>query len=383
MKPLSGIFDHFTRSGVRVLMEMAAQVPDCIHLEVGEPDFPTPPHIVEAAHAAACEGFTKYTSNAGLPSLREAIAGKVERENGFPCHPDQVVVTPGAVAALALGVLTVAGRDDEILIPDPGWPNYQAMAALAGARPVRFALHADRGFQPDVDEIESLVTPRTKAILVNSPGNPTGGILSRDVSEGLVRLAARRDLYVITDEVYEAFVYEGQHVALGSLDADGRVLSIFGFSKTYAMTGWRLGYLVATADLAARAASLLEPFASCASSVSQKAGEAALRGPQDCVRQFREAYRARRDLVRDALAGTSLLAAEPRGAFYALLDVGGKAATAMDFARALLEKERVAVTPCESFGPSGARLIRISFATADHLLKEGLARIASFARRPQ
>ncbi len=380
MKPLSGIFDHFTRSGVRVLMEMAAQVPDCIHLEVGEPDFPTPPHIVEAAHAAAREGFTKYTSNAGFPSLREAIAGKVERQNGFTCTPDQVVVTPGAVAALALAVLTVAGRDDEVLIPDPGWPNYQAITALAGARAARFTLHADRGFQPDLSEIEALVTPRTKAILVNSPGNPTGGVFTRETAEGLVRLAARRDLYVVTDEVYEAFVFEGEHIPLGRLDQEGRVLNIFGFSKTYAMTGWRLGYLVATAELAARGASLLEPFASCASSVSQKAGEAALRGPQDCVKQFRDAYRARRDLVRDALTGTGLLAAVPRGAFYALLDVSGKATTAMDFAKALLEKERVAVTPCESFGPSGARLIRISFATADHLLKEGLRRIASFAK---
>jgi len=380
MRPLSGIFEHFTRSGVRVLMELAARVPDCIHLEVGEPDFPTPDHIVEAAHAAARQGFTKYTSNAGFPSLREAMAAKVQRENGFACGPDQVVVTPGAVAALAIAVLTVAGRDDEILIPDPGWPNYQAIAALAGARAVRFRLHAERGFQPDLGEIEALVSPRTKAILVNSPGNPTGGVFTREVSEGLLRLASRRDLYLVTDEVYEAFVFEGEHVPLGRLDADGRVLSIFGFSKTYAMTGWRLGYLVATADLAARAASLLEPFASCASSVSQKAGEAALRGPQDCVHQFREAYRARRDLVRDALAGTGLLAAVPHGAFYALLDVSGTGRSAMDFARALLERERVAVTPCESFGPSGARLVRISFATADHLLKEGLRRLVQFAR---
>ena len=380
MKPLSPIFDHFTRSGVRVLMEMAARVPDCIHLEVGEPDFPTPAHIVEAAHAAARQGFTKYTSNAGFPSLREAIAAKVQRENGFACAPDQVVITPGAVAALAIAVLTVAGRDDEVLLPDPGWPNYRTIAALAGARAARFRLHAARGFQPDLGEIEALVTPRTKAILVNSPGNPTGGVFSPEVSEGLVRLASRRDLYVVTDEVYEAFVFEGEHVPLGRIDTEGRVLSVFGFSKTYAMTGWRLGYLVATPALAARAASLLEPFASCASSVSQKAGEAALLGPQECVRQFRDAYRARRDLVRDALAGTNLLAAVPRGAFYALLNVGGPDRTAMDFATALLERERVAVTPCESFGPSGAGQVRISFATADHLLKEGLRRIAAFAR---
>ena len=381
MKPLSEIFDHFTRSGVRVLMEMAANVPDCIHLEVGEPDFPTPPHIVEAAHAAARQGFTRYTPNAGLPSLREAIANKVRQENGFDCTPEKVVVTPGAVAALALGVLTVAGRDDEVLIPDPGWPNYQAMVALAGARPVRFPLHADRGFQPHLGEIEALVKPRTKAILVNSPGNPTGGVLSPQMVEGLVRLAARRDLYVISDEVYEAFVFDGEHVPLGRFDGEGRVLSVFGFSKTYAMTGWRLGYLVASAELAARAASLLEPFASCASSVSQKAGEAALRGPQDCVHRFREVYRARRDLVRDALADTDLLTAVPRGAFYALLDVSRTGFAAMEFAKELLEEQHVAVTPCESFGPGGAGKVRISFTTADDLLKEGLDRIARFARR--
>ena len=380
MKPLSEIFDRFTRSGVRVLMELAARVPDCIHLEVGEPDFPTPAHIVEAAYRAGREGFTKYTPNAGLPSLREAIAAKVRRENGLACVPDQVVVTPGAIAALALATLTVAGRDDEVLIPDPGWPNYQSIVALAGARPVHFPLRADRGFQPDPGEVEALVTPRTKAILVNTPGNPTGAVFTRETAEALVRLAARRDLYVISDEIYEAIVFEGEHVPLARFDGDGRVLTIFGFSKTYAMTGWRLGYLVTSRDLAPRAASLLEPITSCASSISQKAGEAALAGPQDCVRQFRDSYRARRDLVRDLLEGTDLLATVPRGAFYALLDIGRTGGTAMQFAQALLERERVAVTPCESFGPSGARAVRISFATADHLLKEGLGRLVAFAR---
>ena len=380
MRPLSGIFDHFTRSGVRVLMEMAANIPDCIHLEVGEPHFPTPPHIVEAAHAAARQGFTRYTANAWLPSLREAIAAKVRRENGFDCTPEKVVVTPGAVAALALAVLTVAGRDDEVLIPDPGWPNYQAMVALAGAQPVRFSLHAERGFQPHLGEIEALVRPRTKAILVNSPGNPTGGVFTPQVVEGLMRLAARRDLYVISDEVYEAFVFDGEHVPLARFDGEGRVMSVFGFSKTYAMTGWRLGYLVANAELAARAASLLEPFASCASSVSQKAGEAALRGPQDCVHTFRDVYRARRDLVLDAFADTGLLTAVPRGAFYALLDVSRTGLADMEFAVALLEKQHVAVTPCESFGPGGAGKVRISFATADDLLREGLTRLLRFTR---
>ncbi len=381
MKPLSEIFDRFTRSGVRVLMEMAARVPDCIHLEVGEPDFPTPAHIVEAAYRAGREGFTKYTPNAGLPSLREAIAAKVRRENGFPCLPDQVVVTPGAIAALALATLTVAGRDDEVLIPDPGWPNYQSIVALAGARPVYFPLRADRGLQPDPGEVEALVTPRTKAILVNTPGNPTGAVFTRETAEALVRLAARHDLYVISDEIYEALVFEGEHVPLARFDADGRVLSIFGFSKTYAMTGWRLGYLVTSRDLAPRAASLLEPIASCASSISQKAGEAALAGPQDCVRQFRDSYRVRRNLVRDILDGTGLLATVPRGAFYALLDARRTGKTGMQFAQALLERERVAVTPCESFGPSGAQAVRISFATAEHLLKEGLGRLVAFAGR--
>jgi aspartate aminotransferase/aminotransferase len=270
------------RSGIRVILDMALRIPDAIHLEIGQPDFPTPAHIVEAAHQAMRQGFTKYTANAGLLSLREAIAAKARRDNGIQASADDVVVTTGGMGGLFSAAAAVLDPGDEVLAPDPGYPNYEMMATLCHATTVRYPLTgmAD-GFQPDLDALPALVTPRAKAIIVNSPGNPTGSVISADALAAIVAFAQRHDLFVISDECYEKILFGGaMHVSPAALNGDGRVITVSSFSKTYAMTGWRIGYAIARAPVAATLSKLQEATVACASSVSQKAAEAALAGPR-------------------------------------------------------------------------------------------------------
>ena len=357
-------------------MELAAGMEGVIHLEVGEPDFDTPDPVIEGAFAAARAGWTRYTPNAGFLSLRQAIVEKLARENGLTAGPDQVVVTAGAVGALATATLAVVDPGDEVLVPDPGWPNYTSMALVAGARPVPYPLRRETGYLPDLDALERLVTPKTKLLLTNSPGNPTGAVFPGSVVRALVEFAQRHDLYLLSDEVYEALVFEGEHVPSARFDEDGRVISVFGCSKTYAMTGWRLGYGVASPPIAALMAKLQEPLVSCASSVSQKAAEAALAMDQSPVAVMRDAYRARRDAVVSILGPR--LASVPAGALYALVDVSSAGTDSYAIAKRLLSEVGVATAPGETFGASGAGTVRISLGTSTDLLAEGCRRIVAF-----
>jgi aspartate aminotransferase/aminotransferase len=379
MKPLSIASQSMRRSGIRVILDMALRIPDAIHLEIGQPDFPTPAHIVEAAHAAMRQGFTKYTANAGLLSLREAIAAKARRDNGIQASADDVVVTTGGMGGLFSAAAAVLDPGDEVLAPDPGYPNYEMMATLCHARTVRYPLTgmAD-GFQPDFDALPALVTPRTKAIIVNSPGNPTGSVISADALAAIVAFAQRHDLYVISDECYEKIIFGAPHISPASMDADGRVITISSFSKTYSMTGWRIGYAIARPPVPATVSKLQEATVACASSVSQKAAEAALAGPQECVTDMARAYQRRRDLALDILRAHGLPTYAPQGAFYLLIDIDGCGLDSEQFARALLSEKKVAVAPGSTFGTRGDRYIRISTATADDVLREGLERVCEF-----
>ena len=376
MKPVASNPAAMRRSGIRELMELAATVPDVLHLEVGDPDFPTPAPIAQAAAQAVRDGFTKYTPTAGLPSLRRALAAKLQRVNGFTVQPEQVVVTHGAVSGLMETFMALLEPGDEVLIPDPGWSNYESMGALVGARVVRYPLLAANDFQPDIADLEPLVTPATKAILFNNPGNPTGAVFDRATVEATVAFARRHDLYLISDECYDEMVFEGEHVSPARFDPDGRVVSLFSFSKTYAMTGWRLGYCAASPDVAALIAKIQEPVISCPSAVSQKAGEAALNGPQDCVQEMRDAYRRRRDLAVALLRERNLFVTSPQGAFYILADIIAVTRDSYAFAKELVMRSQVAVAPGEAFGPHGAGLVRLSLATDDATLAEGIRRLA-------
>jgi aspartate/methionine/tyrosine aminotransferase len=366
------------RSGIREIMDLSQGMADVVHLEVGEPGFPTPDHIALAAREAMDHGYTKYTPNAGLLSLRERIVSKLQTVNGLDVSVENVVVTTGAVGGIATALMAIVEPGEEVLIPDPAWPNFQMMATCSHVVPRLYRLSPENRFWPDLELLEDLVTPRCKAMIINSPCNPTGAVFAADLVQDLVDFAVRHDLYLIADEVYEQLVFEAEHVSPGRCDPDGRVVGVHSFSKTYAMTGWRVGYAVASEAVAGLIAKLQEPFFSCASSVSQKAAEAALAGPQDCVDEMREAYRERRDLIVDLLEAAGLAFVKPLGTFYVMVDITPFGMDSYTFAKELLREAGVAVAPGRTFGPSADGYLRISFAPTVKEIREGLARLASF-----
>jgi aspartate aminotransferase/aminotransferase len=364
------------RSGIRAVMDLARGREGVLHLEVGEPDFPTPSHVVEAAARGLRDGHTKYTANAGTVPLREAIAAKLAARNGLTVEPSQVVVTHGAVNALLTALMVLVERGEGILVPDPGWPNYQMMATMLGAEAIAYPLDAERGYEPDLERLSELAArPGAKVLLTNSPGNPTGGVWSRETVRRVVELAREHGLYVLSDEVYEEMLFEGEHVSPAVFDDDGRVVTVSAVSKTYAMTGWRIGYLAAAPELAGLVAKTQEAIVACPNAMAQVAAEAALTGPQDCVAEMRDAYRRRRDVAVEALAAAGLLISEPRGAFYILADVSGATDDTVAFARSLVVDHGLAVAPGATFGPGGDHAVRLSLASPAAVVEEGIARL--------
>jgi len=375
----SSIASSMPVSRIREIMELAWGDSEAIHLEVGEPDFPTPEHVVEAAYVAAKAGRTRYAPNAGLPELREALADKVTRRNGYEARPDQVVVTQGGIQALYLVLRALLEPGDEVLLPNPAWPNFRMIAHLLGARVLSYPLVAEGGFLPRLEDLERLVTPRTRAILVNSPSNPLGTVLPRELVEVLLAFARRRGLWFISDEVYDEIVFDEDFVSVGSVaDPSDRLVSIYSFSKVYAMTGWRVGYLVAPSDMAKLLTGMQEPIISCVNTPAQMAALAAVTGPQDVVRKMREAYRARRDDLLGILDHGGLPSSQPSGAFYVWTEVSKADMPSMDFARSLIEREHVAVAPGSAFGELGEGYVRLSLASSREDLLDGASRLVRF-----
>ena len=365
------------RSGIRQVMDLAWSLSEpVIGLHVGEPSFPSPPHVIEAARASYAAGDTHYVPNAGIAELRRAIAEKVSSANGFPVTERNVVVSAGGAQALHNAFSLTLGAGDEVLIPDPGWPNYAMAVQLLQAVPVRYPLRPERGFRPDLAELAGLVTDRTRVLVVNTPSNPLGTVLPASDVEALVRFAEDHDIWLLSDECYDALTFGSPHVGPGCFDRDGRVLGAFSFSKTYAMTGLRVGYLVADEGIIPHAAKLQEPLLACVNAPAQAAALAALRGPQDAVAVMREAYRERRDLAVALLDAQGMGYLRPEGAFYLWVDVrdrcsGDVAGWAMD----LLRHRHVAVAPGTTFGPLGQGWVRLSLATATEDLLEGIRRM--------
>jgi aspartate aminotransferase len=377
--PPSSIASSMPVSRIREIMELAWEDPEVIHLEVGEPDFPTPEHVVEAAHEAARSGLTRYAPNAGLPELREALADKVTRRNGYEASPDQVVVTQGGIQALYLVLLALLEPGDEVLLPDPAWPNFRMIAHLLGARVLPYPLVSEGDFLPRLEDLERLVTPRTRAILVNTPSNPLGTVVPRELVEPLLEFARRRDLWYISDEVYDEVVFDDAFVSAGAVaDPGDRLVSIYSFSKVYAMTGWRVGYLVAPPDLAKLLTGMQEPIVSCVNTPAQLAALAAVTGPQDVVREMRESYQERRDELLEILERGNLPSSQPSGAFYVWTDVSAANLPSMEFARSLIEREHVAVAPGSAFGDLGEGYVRLSLASSRQDLLEGTSRLVRF-----
>lgn len=379
MPDLSQLASDLKRSGIRVIMDLAMGMNDIVRLEVGEPLFGTPEHIVQAGCTALQDGFTKYTPNAGILSLREIIAQRLNADYSLNLTADNIVITVGGVGAVSSAVRALTDLGDEVLISDPCWPNYEMIIACAGAVPKRYQLDPEQGFLPNLSNIEKALTSKTKVLVINTPSNPLGIVYPQKLMRELVEFARQHDLYVISDEVYEKIIFEGQHSSALSFDSDGRVVGAFSFSKTYAMTGWRVGYAVAAPHVAALITKLQEAYVSCTPGVAQKAAEAALTGSQDCVDMMRDTYKENRRLAREILDHYGIPYLNPQGAFYLWVDVNSQDSTA--FAKELLLKHKVAVAPGNTFGPVGERYIRISLASSQAAIEEGLERIGRLVRK--
>ena len=345
-----------------------------IDLAAGDPSFPTPPHIASAAAEAAALGATHYTHGRGDIDLRAAIARKLETVNGISAEPEsEIVVTAGALNALAAAFFALVGPGDEVLVPDPGFANYQAQVSLAGGAAVPVPLADD--WSVDVDAVAQRLGPRTRVLVLNSPANPTGAVTDRTRLEALASILADTDITVVSDEAYERLVYApARHVSVASLPAlSARTVSIFSFSKTYAMTGWRLGYLVAPREIADGVTKVQEHLIGCASSISQAAGLAALRGPVDPIVAMVGEYERRRGEVVTAFAGLpSVDLVEPAGAFYAFARVPSSTG---DAAVEIASATGVLTVPGEAFGARGHGHIRVSYAGPPAALSEGLHRL--------
>ena len=372
-----------TESAFEVLARaraLEAQGRSVIHLEIGEPDFDTPEHIVAAAIEALRSGDTHYTPSAGLPELRAAIAEEVSRTRGIPVDPDQVVVTPGGKPIMFFTILALAEEGGEVIYPDPGFPIYESVIRFAGATPVPLPLREEFGFAFDPDELRRLVTRRTRLVIVNSPHNPTGAVVGREALEELARLAQEYGFVVLSDEIYRRIVYGVEVPSIASLPGMAeRTVILDGFSKTYAMTGWRLGYGVAPRWLAEHLVRLAVNCHSCVPGFTQRAGLAALRGPQEPVEQMVAEFRRRRDAVvagLNSLPGVRCL--EPAGAFYVFPNVRGTGRSAEELARGLLDEAGVAVLAGTAFGRYGAGYLRLSFANSLDNLLEAIERMRRY-----
>ncbi|MFA6473045.1 MAG: pyridoxal phosphate-dependent aminotransferase [Candidatus Latescibacterota bacterium] len=373
MKAFNKTTSSMPSSGIRKIMGLSQDIQGCIHLEVGQPDFKTPEHVLEAAAKAAMDGFTRYTPSAGIPELRAAIAKKVNEKNGIPIGPQNVVVSPGAVCSIFTTLLALVEPGDEVLIPDPGWPNYMMQMGCLSATGVRYPLDSKRGFQIDFDALEKLVTPKTKVLLINTPANPTGAVFPAEDVRKIVEFANAHDIFVISDEVYEEILFDGKHTSTGVYDTEGRVATIFGFSKTYAVTGLRVGYTVAHNEkMVQLITKLQEPVISCASGISQKACLAAIQGPQEPFTDMVKIYKQRRNKVVEILRNKGLYSYTPSGAFYILIDISKTGMNSTDFAVDLLKKTKVAVAPGETFGSTVDSFVRICYATDTDQLIEGM-----------
>jgi len=378
MPSLAPRIDTVPASGIRRIFEQAALLDDVTLLVIGEPDVPVAKHIGDAARRAWTEDRTGYTPNGGITPLREAIREKLRRENRIEADLDQVWVTVGATQALFEAMTLVLSPGDEVLVPDPGYTTFTMNAHILGATPVPYRLAPEHGFEPDLDELEASITERTRAIIVNSPSNPLGSVFGEETLRRLLALAKRHDLWVISDEVYEYFTHGTRHVSLASLDEDDRVFSAFSLSKTYAMTGARVGYLVTPKGLGPTMRTVQEAMISCVAEPDQYAALAAIVGDHSAVQEAREHYRANLELATGILDAAGIRYNDPRGAFYLWIDVShatqGDVAT---WALAFLQRERVAVAPGSAFGRTGEGWIRVCLAATEDDLRRGLGALPS------
>jgi len=381
-KRLGGISPSLTMAVTSKAKALKKSGVDVISFAAGEPDFDTPEHIVEAARRALAEGQTRYTPAKGMPDLIEAVRRKFLRENGLDYAPEQIVISCGAKHSLFNAVAAICDEGDEVIIPSPYWVTYPEQVKLAGGQPVIVPGREEDGFRLPLEDLEKAISPRTAAIIVSSPCNPTGGVFPREDLERMAALALEHDFAIISDDIYEHLVYDGfQPFAIASIaeEVRERTIVVNGVSKAYAMTGWRIGYLAAPAPVAKAISSFQSHSTSNPMTVAQFAAVAALNGDQACVEEMRRAFESRRNLMvkrlRD-IPGVECI--NPVGTFYTFPNISALGVSSLDLAEDLLEKARIAVVPGAAFGWDSH--IRMSFADSEENLEEGLARFDEYVR---
>ncbi|MFZ0961140.1 MAG: pyridoxal phosphate-dependent aminotransferase [Terriglobia bacterium] len=375
-----------TESAFEVLVRaraLEAQGKEIIHLEIGEPDFATPANIVEAATRALREGWTHYAPSAGLPQLREAAAANVARRLGISVDTSEVVITPGGKPIMFFALLALVEDGDEVLYPNPGFPIYESMIRFVGGKEVPYGLREDHDFDVNVDEIMGKITDRTRLLILNSPHNPTGGVMGSVEIARLAKALADRDIFVLSDEIYSRLIYEGEHTSIVKFPGmKEKTIILNGFSKTYAMTGWRIGYGVMRADLAKQVTLLMTNSNSCTASFTQIAGVEALCGPQESVDAMREEFRRRRAVIVDGLNRIpGFTCRQPHGAFYAFPNIRQTGKSSRALADALLNEAGVACLWGTAFGQWGEGYLRFSFANSVENIQKALDRIGGWAKK--
>ncbi|MGD8367706.1 MAG: pyridoxal phosphate-dependent aminotransferase [Desulfobacterales bacterium] len=369
-------------SGIRVMFALADEIPGVVNLGIGQPDFDTPVHIREAAKEALDQGYTRYPPAKGFADLRRAISEKLKAKNGIDADPErEIFVAVGAMQVIFNTVLHLVEPGDEVIVIDPGY-DYYSQIRLFGGVPVRVAAREENGFKVDPDEVERAVTPKTKMMILNTPANPTGALLDEEILKAVAETAKAHGIFVLSDEPYEDIVFDGsRHVSMAAIDGMKELtVSAFTLSKSYAMTGWRVGYAVAPKPIVDEMEKLMEHMVSGVTAVAQRAALAAITGPQDCLDEMREAYRRRRQVVYEglnAIEGISCLM--PESTFYAFPNVSRLGLNSWDLAKYLVKEHQVALVPGSIFGENGEGYLRLSFAVGVDALKEGLARIRTGA----
>lgn len=380
---LSMVAQNYPASGIRKMFDLAAQYDDVINLTVGEPDFDTPCNIKEAAKKALDEGYTHYSPNAGLPELREAIAEKYKNYwDGYT--KDNVIVTVGALEALSLVLSAAIDPGDEVIVQDPGYPNYYGQILIAGGKAVTVPCYEKNGYRVQAEDIEKVITPKTKAIILNSPSNPLGSVLEKEDILKIAQVVKKHNLFVFSDEPYDKLIYDGQKFfSIAQVpEIRSQVFVLNSFSKSYAMTGWRVGYILADAAYTPVLGHLQEGFVSCVATFLQKAAVEALKGPQDAVAEMVASYARRRDLLIDGLNSIpGFRCKKSPGSFYAFANIEAFGKTSQEFAEELIKNARVVTVPGSSFGKMGEGHLRFVFANSDENLAEAVRRIKEYVIR--
>ena len=382
-KPLSQLVENIKPSGIRKFFDLVSEMRDVISLGVGEPDFDTPWHIRDEGIYALEKGKTFYTSNSGLKELRNEICGYLERRQGISYNPDtEVIVTVGGSEAIDIGLRALINPGDEVIIPQPSYVSYEPCAVLAGARPVIINLKAENEFRLTAEELKSVITPNTKILILPYPNNPTGAIMEQKDLESLAEIIIENDIYVMSDEIYSELTYKGEHISIASLKGmKERTILINGFSKSYAMTGWRLGYACAPKEIIKQMTKIHQFAIMCAPTTSQYAAVEALKNGDEDVKEMRQAYNQRRRFLINAFKEMGLKCFEPFGAFYVFPCIKEFGMTSEEFATKFLEEEKVAVVPGTAFGESGEGFVRISYAYSLENLQIAIERLRNFIFR--